>query len=355
MPKAVHRNATPVRVVFGPDLSGRPAYDKGMISLTDSSVARGITLVCIGVFAISVNDLLIKALSGGYPLHQIVFTRTAIGIFLSFLMLHLEGGLSLLRTSQPGLHVLRGLTLVAANMTFFASLAVLPLGLTTALFYVGPLFITLFSFLFLREKVGPLRLGAIVFGFMGVLVMQEPWRSGSEYGPAWLYALPVIAAALYASMAVMTRALGVKSTASALTIYNQLMFLVVSSLFYLIVGEGQADPGPDSPSLHFLLRAWTWPTAEDWPLFILTGICNGIVAYCITAAYRMAPSASIAPFEYIGLPLAIFWGWLFFAEWPALTTWIGCAMILGAGLFVFLRERQKNRPNPARKYFATRR
>lgn len=326
-----------------------------MNSQTEANIARGITLICVGVFAISVNDLLIKALSNGYPLHQIVFTRTAIGIFLSFLMLHLEGGLSLLRTSRPGLHILRGLTLVAANMTFFASLAALPLGLTTALYYVGPLFITLFSFAFLGEKVGPLRIGAIVVGFMGVIVMQEPWRSGSSYGPPWLFALPVIAAALYASMAVMTRALGVKSTAAALTIYNQLMFLAVSSLFYLLVGQGQADPGPESPSLHFLLRAWTWPTSEDWPLFALTGVCNGIVAYCITSAYRMAPSASIAPFEYIGLPLAIFWGWLFFAEWPTPAIWVGCGMILGAGLFVFLRERQKKRPNPARKDLATRR
>lgn len=322
---------------------------------TDPNITRGILLVCVGVFAISVNDMLIKALSGGYPLHQIVFTRTAIGIFLSFLMLHLEGGLSLLRTTRPGLMLLRGVTLVAANMTFFASLAALPLGLTTALFFVGPLFITLFSFLFLREKVGPLRLGAIVFGFLGVIVMQEPWQSGSDHGPAWLFALPVISAALYASMAVMTRALGVTNTAAALTIYNQLMFLVVSGLFYLAVGQGQVDPGPEAPSLHFLLRAWVWPSSEDWPLFLIIGLCNGIVAYCITSAYRMAPSASIAPFEYIGLPLAIFWGWLFFAEWPDPAVWAGCAMILGAGLFVFLRERQKNRPNPVRKHFAARR
>jgi S-adenosylmethionine uptake transporter len=326
-----------------------------MTSQSDSNVARGITLICIGVFAISINDMLIKALSGGYPLHQIVFTRTAIGIFFSAIMLHLEGGFSLLRTSRPGLHALRGLTLVAANMTFFASLAVLPLGLTTALFFVGPLFITLFSFLFLGEQVGPLRLGAIVLGFLGVIVMQEPWGGGSVYGPPWLFALPVIAASLYAAMAVMTRALGVKSSAAALTIYNQLMFLLVSSLFFLIVGDGKADPGPDAPSLHFLLRAWVWPTEQDWPLFILTGICNGIIAYCVTAAYRMAPSASIAPFEYIGLPLAIFWGWLIFAEWPTPPIWTGCAMILGAGLFVFLRERQKGRKIVASKHAATRR
>ncbi|MCR9109365.1 DMT family transporter [Marivita sp. XM-24bin2] len=314
-----------------------------MTTNSDTSIARGILLICIGVFAISINDMMIKRLSGGYPLHQIVFTRTAIGIILSFGILHFEGGLSLLKTDRPVLHILRGLTLVAANMTFFASLAVLPLGLTTALFFVGPLFITLFSFLFLGENVGPLRLGAIVVGFMGVIVMQEPWGGGSDYGPPWLFALPVIAAALYASMAVMTRALGVKSTAAALSIYIQLMFLVVSSLFYLAVGQGQVDPGPDQPSLHFLFRAWTWPADQDWPFFIIIGVCNGIIAYCITAAYRMAPSASIAPYEYIGLPLAIFWGWLIFGEWPTPSIWIGCAMILGAGIFVFFRERKKGR------------
>ena len=326
-----------------------------MSSLDDKSVARGIALICLGVFAISINDLLIKALSGGYPLHQIVFTRTAIGITFSILMLHLEGGVSLLRTQRPLLHAIRGLTLVGANMTFFASLAILPLGLTTALFFVGPLFITLFSFAFLGEKVGPLRFGAIVVGFMGVIIMQEPWSEGTPYGPTWVFILPVIAAALYASMVTMTRALGVKSSAAALTIYNQVMFLLVSSLFYLFVGQGQADPGPDQPSLHFLLRAWTWPTNADWPLFIITGICNGITAYCITAAYRMAPSASIAPFEYIGLPLAIFWGWLFFAEWPTPAIWTGCTLILGAGLFVFLRERQRNRPHPGRRHLPTKR
>lgn len=326
-----------------------------MGSSEDTETARGIALVCLGVFAISINDLLIKSLSSGYPLHQIVFTRTAIGITLSFVMLHREGGFSLLRTDRPFIHALRGLTIVGANMTFFASLAVLPLGLTTALFFVGPLFITLFSFAFLGEKVGPLRFGAIIVGFIGVIVMQDPWSEGSEYGSSWIFALPVVAAALYASMVVMTRALGVRSSAAALTIYNQLMFLLVASLFYLFVGNGRADPGPDLPSLHFLLRAWDWPTTSDWPLFIGTGICNGIVAYSITAAYRMAPSASIAPFEYIGLPLAIFWGWLIFAEWPTPATWAGCALILGAGLFVFLRERQRNKSNPGKRHLPTKR
>ena len=80
-----------------------------MNSLTDSNVARGILLICIGVFAISINDMLIKALSGGYPLHQIVFTRSLIGLTFTLFFLRFEGGWRILRSDTPLLHVLRGL------------------------------------------------------------------------------------------------------------------------------------------------------------------------------------------------------------------------------------------------------
>ena len=145
------------------------------------------------------------------------------------------------------------------------------------------------------------------------------------------------------------RALGVTSKASAMAIYNQIMFLVVSVLFFIAVGDGRFDPGPNSPSLHFLLRAWDWPQQSDWWIFGAMGVLNATMAYCLNAAYRIAPSATVAPFEYIGLPLAFFWGWLIFAEWPSTVVWTGCAMILGAGLFVFLRERQIARRNGGRR------
>ena len=80
------------------------------------------------MFGISFNDMFIKQLSGGYPLHEIVFARSAIGIFLSLLLVQWEGGFHLLKTDQPGLHVLRGILIVVSNMTFFVALAALPLA-----------------------------------------------------------------------------------------------------------------------------------------------------------------------------------------------------------------------------------
>ena len=68
-----------------------------------------------------------------------------------------------------------------------------------------------------------------------------------------------------------------------------------------------------------------------------------MVAYCLAQAYRLSDAATVAPFEYVGLPMAVLWGWLFWAELPALPIWIGIALIAGSGLFVFLREKQNAR------------
>lgn len=305
----------------------------------------GIALIALGVAVISVNDLLIKVLSGGYPLHQMVFFRSAIGLIFTMGFVMAEGGPSILRTKTPAIHALRGALVVGANMTFYAAVAVLPLAQATALFFVAPLFITLLSIPLLGEKVGVPRLSAVLVGLIGVAVMQQPWKADPETARLVLL-LPVIAALLYALMQVLTRRLGVTTRASAMAVYTQGTFLVVSLAFFAVAGDGRFAEGQTNQSLTFLLRAWRWPAAGDWPVFVGLGLCSGVVGYCLSAAYRMASAAIIAPFEYIGLPLAILWGWVVFGEWPSAATWAGCALIIGAGLFVFVREQKKAAPMP---------
>ena len=93
--------------------------------------AAGIGFILLGMLAISVNDMLIKWLSGDHPLHQMVFIRSAIGILFSLLIVHFEGGWQILKPRRPWLHLLRGLLIVTSNMTYFAALAVLPLAEAT--------------------------------------------------------------------------------------------------------------------------------------------------------------------------------------------------------------------------------
>ena len=262
----------------------------------------------------------------------------------SLIFVQMEGGWQILRTNQPGLHVLRGLLIVTSNMTFFVALAAIPLADATALFFAAPLFITLLSIPVLGEKVGPLRLGAVVFGFLGVVIMQRPWEGVDTLGTSRLILLlPVVAALTYALNQLLTRKLGVKSKASALAVYIQGTFVVVSIGFYIVAGDGRFAEGSGNPSVQFLLRAWIWPAQSDFWLFGFLGFASAVIGYALSQAYRMADAATVAPFEYIGLPLAVFWGWFTFSELPVWEVWMGIAMILASGVFVYIREAQKKR------------
>ncbi len=303
-----------------------------------------IAFVLAGVFAISINDMLVKQLSGGYPLHEIVFARSAIGIAFSLIIVQFEGGLGILKTRRPALHLLRGLLVVVANMTFFLALAAIPLADATALFFAAPLFITLLSIPILGEKVGPVRMTAVMVGFAGVVIMQRPWADAGQLEASRLVLLlPVVAALTYALNQLMTRKLGVDTKASALSIYIQGTFIVVSLLFFAIAGDGRFVTDASSPSMQFLLRAWVWPTRTDTWVLLGMGANAAVIGYCLSQAYRMADAATVAPFEYIGLPLAVFWGWIIFSDLPVWEVWVGIALILASGVFVFLRERQKAR------------
>ncbi len=306
--------------------------------------AAGIAFIVTGILAISVNDMLIKLLSGGYPLHQLVFTRSCIGIIFGLMLVQFEGGWQILRTRTPGLHVLRCLMIVVANLTFFSALAVLPLAEATAIFFIAPLLITLLSVPVLGEKVGPMRLGAVLAGFAGVVIMTRPWQPADTREVSFLiYLLPLLAALTYAINQVLTRKLGATTKASALAVYLQVVFILVSTGFWAINGDGHLATGVTDESLVFLLRAWVWPEGRDLSLFVLLGLNAAIVGYALAQAYRLADAATVAPFEYLGLPLAVFWGWTIWGEWPDPLVAAGIILILGAGLFVFLRERQKKR------------
>ncbi|WP_416899344.1 MAG: DMT family transporter [Minwuia sp.] len=318
-------------------MTNTAAYDE-----TNRPLA-GIVFILAGMSMISVNDVLVKYLSDGYPLHQIVLVRSLVGICFSLVMVQFEGGWRILKTDRPILHILRGLLIVVANLTFFMALAAMPIGEATAIFFVAPLFITLLSVVILGESVGIRRIGAVIAGFAGVVVMLNPLGRGGE-GPGLLVALlPIVAAFTYASFQIMTRKLGASARASAMAVYIQTIFIVVSLGFFLVVGDGRLAEETDNPSLIFIFRVWVWPPVDDWPVFAALGVISAGVAYALSQAYRVASAATVAPFEYVALPLATLWGFLIFHETPDLRGLAGMALILGAGLYILARERRRGR------------
>ena len=293
--------------------------------------------IVLGMFFISVNDMVIKRFSGEYPLHQMVFLRSAIGLLFTLILIQLEGGWRILKTDQPGLHALRAVMVFASNMTYFAALAVLPLPDATALFFIAPIMITVLSIPILGERVGSRRWGAVIVGFCGTLIMVRAQSSTRGDVSIWIYLLPILAAFFYATMQVLTRKLA-KTKASAMAFYIQITFVLFCGISGLIVGNGQFADGVQHPSLVFLLRAWIVPSAADMSYFVLIGILATGVGYCLSQAYRSAPAATVAPFEYVLLPMSIMWGWVIFADWPGLPVWFGSAIIIAAGLYVIWRE-----------------
>jgi len=315
-----------------------------MTTIPQNRAGLAIMFILIGMAAISFNDMFIKQLSGAYPLYEIVFARSALGILIGLALVKWEGGFHLLKTDQPWAHILRGTLIVISNMTFFLALAALPLAEATALFFVAPLFITLLSIPMLGEKVGVLRLGAVAVGFVGVIIMQRPWADGDTLQASRLVLmLPIVAAITYALNQLMTRKLGVKAKASVLSVYIQGVFIVASVGFYVVAGDGHLVGPDDGPSLQFLLRPWIWPLPGDEWVFVALGVNSALIGYCLSQAYRMGDAATVAPFEYVLLPMAVFWGFVIFGDLPVWEVWLGIALILAAGLFVFLRERANSK------------
>ncbi|MBT8433626.1 MAG: DMT family transporter [Gammaproteobacteria bacterium] len=294
---------------------------------------QGILCLVAALAFLTISDSIIKWLSTGLPLHEIMLFRGIFAMFLVFVFVYLEGGLITLKTRRPVLHFIRGSMLVLANMFFFLGLAVMPLAETVSLFYTAPLFICILSQPVLGEKVGLLRWLVIIAGLIGVIIMLRP---GSEVFRS-ISLLPVLAALSYAVMTMMTRKLGMREKASALTFYIQLAFILISSIVGLAIGDGRFDIYANETT-GFLLRAWRWPDLAQLQLLLLCGVMVAFGGYLISQAYRLGEAAAVAPFEYASLPFALLVGFYLWGDWPDWISFIGSGLIIFSGLLVLYLE-----------------
>jgi len=282
----------------------------------------------------SVNDVSIKFLSGDYALHQVVLVRSLVGmVFILAVLVPLYGGLQVLRTQRIGMHVLRGICVVFSNLAYFMALSVMPIAEAVAIFFVAPLVTTVFSVVFLGEAVGPRRWLAVVIGLIGVLVVMRP--GSGAFQPAAL--LVLAAATSYAALLTFTRHIGGTEQAATMAFYIQLSFVLTSGLAGLALGQGQFQ-AVDDGVLAFVTRPWVWPGAADLALMALTGLASGFGGFLISQAYRLCEAGLAAPFEYVALPMSVFWGITVFGEWPDIWSLTGICMILGGGLYMIWRE-----------------
>jgi len=298
--------------------------------MSNAATRRGILALTLGIAIFSVQDVILKQLSGDYPLYQAMLLRSLVALPCHLAIVWwFDGRLSTITTPGWFRMLLRGLLNFVAYTSYYLGLAYLPLADTVALFFTSPLFITLAAVLFLGERVSVLTVLAVATGFAGVLLIVKP--AGGSFDLAAL--LPILGALCYAMSMVIARSLGRVETAAAMAFWGNVSFLVSALALTAVFASGQFA-GAAHPSIAFLTRGWTTPTVGDLWLMGGCGLISAIGITLLTYAYQTAPAARIAPFEYTFMFWGILWGWLFWGNLPDVLAWAGIAIIIGAGLLV---------------------
>jgi drug/metabolite transporter (DMT)-like permease len=271
----------------------------------------------VAVALFSLMDAQLKLLAEHYPPLQVAFLRGVLSIPFVLLAVAARGRLRRLRPVNVRLHLVRGVLSIVMLTSFVYAVRETSITATYSIFMCAPLVVAALSVPMLGEQVARAQWIAIGVGLAGVLLMLRP---GSGHWGATGSVAAVIAVAMYALSVVTLRRLARTDTTES---------MVFTFALLLSIGAGLLS-----------IPGWRPLLAGDWPWLVGIGLTGSLAQAFITDAFRHAPAAVIAPFEYT----ALIWGLLLdLFVWhvlPTSVTLMGGAIVIGAGLFIIHRERQ---------------
>lgn len=279
---------------------------------------RGIASMAAAVFTFSIMDATLKRLSSHYSPLQVACLRCLSSVAWLLLVIGYRRSWLLLRASRPLLHLGRCCLGIIMLASFVYAVHRMTLAQTYSLFLAAPLLMTALSVPMLGEHVTSRRWAAIVVGLSGVLVILNPWSKGP---------IP-LAAALAAAAATICYSLSAL-TVRALGRGNSLMSIVFWNLTLVGVGSGL-----------LALRDWRPIAAPDWPWLAATGLAGALGQFWITDAFRRAPPAVVAPFEYTSILWAFAIDWIFWSARPSARLLLGAGIVIATGIYVIWDERR---------------
>lgn len=294
----------------------------------DARVTLGILFMVAFTVIAPVMDICAKLIGDGLAVAQIATVRFfAQALLLTPLAaamgwLHRPGGV------EMGLHLMRAAFLLIATGCFFYALQFMPLADAIAIFFVEPFILTLLGGLLLGEAIGPRRYIACTVGFCGAMLIIRP--SFQDFGAVAL--LPLATACLFAVYMILTRRMAARIHPVTSQAYAGLAALVLA-LPVLLIFDGSGLEALD-PS---------WPDMREVWLLVGVGLCATLSHLCISFALKFAPAATLAPAQYLEIVTATTLGFYIFGDLPDGTAFVGIALIIASGLFIFLRERQLER------------
>ena len=236
-------------------------------------------------------------------------------------------GFRALLPSKLAANLLRGAIMSIAVMIFFTTLKFMPIADALAIFFLEPFILTILSVIVLKETVGWKRGIAVIAGFAGAMLIVQP--SYAVFGPVSL--MPMITATLFAIYLLLTRSIGGDDNPLTMQfvagIGGVLMIGVVLGASSLIGWDAIAVP--EVP--EFGIR---------WVLIFGIGVLATIGHLLVVMAFRLVSASILAPFQYLEIVTATILGYWLFGDFPDALKWLGIAIIVGSGIYLFLRERR---------------
>ncbi|MGF1753815.1 DMT family transporter [Vibrio makurazakiensis] len=272
-------------------------------------------------FAI-VNSLAqIASINYGLSSTTVAFIQYAIALVVILPYLRTLGIRKSLRTNNLKQHILRVfLSVIGIQLWLWALAYPVPIWQGIALLMTSPLFATIGSGLFLKEKVGVARWGATLAGFVGAMIILEPWSENFS----WATLLPVGAAFFWACYSLMVKRLSSSDGPSTMVVY---LLLLITPFNILLAA-------PD----------WETPTGMNiWLVLIAAGCMTALAQWAIVKAYSVADASFVQPFDHAKLPLNVLAGWVVFSWVPPGRLWLGAAIIVASVAFITQWETKKSK------------
>ena len=275
----------------------------------------GILLMTLGMFSLSINDIIYKNLTMNFPVWEAVFFRAFSGSIISLYLVY-HSGINSIKTKKPVRHFVRALSAVGCVVLYIFGIKYLLLSENIAIAHSAPIIAALLAVPILGEKIGIHRMLAIVIGFIGVLVIVKPGTDLFQLKSL----LPIGSAFFMASVYLTTRSLMNTESSTSIVFYYSFALLFTSLIFF--------------PS-DFVI-----PDTFNLILALSLGIMGSMGHYFMSQAARHADVAVTSPFEYSSFIFVGLMGYFFFYEIPSNSVIVGGILIIISGVYVAYRERK---------------
>jgi drug/metabolite transporter (DMT)-like permease len=277
-------------------------------------VPRGIVFMIIATVLFAAASAASKWLVDIYPVGEVLFLRSFTSFVSCAVVMLPVTGFSVFATRRPQDHLGRGLSQSISQLCLILAFSLMPLAGAIAISFSAPLFAAVVSIVWLKEPAGWVRGGALLIGFVGVLIVTDPGANSLTLGA--LFAL--INAVMYGTVTVAVRGMTRTESANTLVIWQ----VTVLTFFHSFL----------------LLFGWRWPTPIDAAMLFGTGFINVVGQWFWTKALHAAPAPAVTPFYYLMLVWAAAIGFAVWGEVPTASLLVGSSIVVGTGLFLFLRE-----------------